>query len=74
MSEIDQGGLVYPSGEEVYSGRVDAIHTGITLRQHYAGIALQGIVTAEYGSRVSESTWARDAFRIADAMIEAGKQ
>jgi len=72
MNEIDQGGFVHPHvtyeyGEEVH-------HIGITLRQHYAGLAMQAMVAAEYGSRMTEEVWAKDAHKIADAMIEASKQ
>ena len=81
MSEIDQGGFVYP--QEV--PRIGHL-TGITLRQHYAGLAMQAIISklpivdqqGEFGARVDDKVQynldiAVSAFCIADAMIEAGK-
>ena len=85
MSEIDQGGFVYPNkyALEYQNG----IAGGITLRQHYAGLAMQAIISklpivdqqGEFGARVDDKVQynldiAVSAFCIADAMIEAGKQ
>ena len=73
MSEIDQGGFVYP--QVVYEYGNEMHHAGITLRQHYAGLAMQAMVSAECEkSRLKPKTWSKLAFEIADAMIEAGKQ
>lgn len=71
MSEIDQGGFVYP--QEV--PRIGHL-TGITLRQHYAGLAMQGLLAGRYSENGFLNLWEmpREAFKIADAMIEAGKQ
>lgn len=88
MSEIDQGGFVYPFGEVNHSGPDKyPVYEGITLRQHYAGLAMQAIISklpivdqqGEFGTRVDDKVQynldiAVSAFCIADAMIEAGKQ
>ena len=77
MSEIDQGGFVYPSGQKVlgYDDILPA-RSGITLRQHYAGIAMQAIIALEGVNSTFEGDLvdAKTAYRYADAMIEAGKQ
>lgn len=75
MTEHNQGGFVYPFGEVNHSGPDKyPVHEGITLRQHYAGLAMQVMVASEYGCRVSADVWARDAFVVADAMILASEQ
>lgn len=71
MSEIDQGGVVYPQvthefGEEMH-------HIGITLRQYYAGLAMQALISAGVYVGCDEDDIAKKAFCYADAMIEAGQ-
>lgn len=55
---------------------------GMTLRDYFAAKAMQGLVAANwcanlrndhYGERQGNSTVARDAYMIADAMLEARK-
>lgn len=72
MNEIDQGGFVHPHvtyeyGEEVH-------HIGITLRQHYAGLAVQGLLSSRACEGQPYAEIAERAFVVADAMIEASKQ
>jgi len=43
------------------------LHTGMTLRDHFAGLAMQGLMTTYDGN--SCSIIARDAYEVADAMI-----
>jgi hypothetical protein len=43
----------------------------MSLRDHLAAMAMQGMVTAEYAERMTEKMWATDAYRIADAMLAA---
>jgi hypothetical protein len=75
MSDIDQGGFVYPHityeyGEEVH-------HKGIALRDHLAGIAMNGILAGDHPI-THEVDCIRKivsaAYEIADAMIEARKK
>ena len=70
MSEIDQGGFVYPNkyALEYQSG----IAGGITLRQHYAGLAMQALISSNPRTVITKQI-AVTAFLHADAMIEAGK-
>ena len=51
------------------------IDFGLTIRQHYAGLAMQGIVSnfflqSEMGKGMNEA-FAKDAVALADALIEA---
>jgi len=77
MSDKDQGGFVYPSGQKVvgYDDILPA-RSGITLRQHYAGLAMQGLLAGQYSENgfLNLREMPDEAFKIADAMIEAGKQ
>lgn len=55
--------------------RAEAIG-GMSLRQHYAGLAMQGFLAGHIGHHGHESHWAYDqmaseAFDVADAMIRA---
>lgn len=80
MSEIDQGGFVYPFGEVNHSGPDKyPVHEGITLRQHYAGLAMQALISKSsgqdsIGGKKGVPLIAKYSFEYADAMIEAGKQ
>lgn len=75
MSDIDQGGFVYPFGEVNHSGPDKyPVHEGITLRQHYAGLAVQGLLSSRACEGQPYAEIAERAFVVADAMIEAGKQ
>jgi hypothetical protein len=79
MSEIDQGGFVYPIGEVNHSGPDKyPVYEGITLRQHYAGLAMQAIISAWHGHEsctyINVREVAIQSYEMADAMIEAGKQ
>lgn len=76
MSEIDQGGFVYPIGEVNHSGPDKyPVYEGITLRQHYAGLAMQGyLANSAVWHEYSNHQLAKMAYEQADAMIEAGKQ
>jgi hypothetical protein len=43
---------------------------GITLRDHFAGLALQGILS-HYGFRESDELLAKHSYNVADAMLKA---
>lgn len=42
---------------------------GLTKREHFAGLAMQGMISAEYGAKVSPGQWAKDALEAADALL-----
>lgn len=42
---------------------------GLTKREHFAAIAIQGMIACEYGAKVSAAQWARDAVEVADALL-----
>jgi len=44
---------------------------GMTLRQHYAGLAMQGICASGPGMYMTDQIIAEQAFKRADAMIKA---
>lgn len=47
----------------------DVIAGGITLRQHFAGLAMQGILSALQDAPMKHETVARVALRNADALL-----
>ncbi len=60
---------VVPEGIEEIAG-----HTGLTIRQYYAAMAMQGVINtsievAKAGLAISPTQIAYQAFEIADAMI-----
>ena len=71
MSEIDDGGLAFPS--EYYAEQ------GMTLRDYFAAAALQGIITKGTYTSVAMMScgksfdYERLAYMVADRMIEARK-
>lgn len=81
MSEIDSGGYAFPGayrGEHGMSRQpgIPICPDGMTLRQWYAGMALQ-VMTREMDLDAFEclhpEELAKGAFVIADAMLRAGK-
>ena len=71
MSEIDEGGYVYPPTDD-YQDK----YRGITRRDLLAGLAMQGELAAE----TEDNHWESDAnlatrcYRMADAMIAEGRK
>jgi hypothetical protein len=67
--EIDDGGPAYPNVSLDHHGFVGR-DTGLTKREWFAGMAVQGILAdGETGTK----DLVPRAYRIADAMIAAGK-
>lgn len=77
---MNDGGLAFPSGEryevtDLYGNTTKhskgALFTGMSLRDWFAGMALQGIVSALHaGIRpVDVPAMAQDAYGVADAML-----
>ena len=76
MSEIDSGGMAFPVTPTDRSGQIGPTEYGLTKREWYAGMALQGIlqllgsVAVDFGG--PERT-AKMSYDVADAMLRAGK-
>ncbi len=76
----DDGGPAFPSGQYVEGYREDGttvfarLHGGMSLRDWFAGIAMAGMHAGADGfSAFCPATFARTAYKQADAMIEARK-
>lgn len=68
------GEAAFPSGEKYYDGAgnlrgKNSLHEGMTLRDYFAAKAMQGFCTIEMYP--SMENIARDAYALADAMLEA---
>ena len=71
--EIDDGGYVHPYTVTRGAGNGhDITYPGITLRDHYAGQAMQGLVSS--GRAMSHEELVREAFSIADEMVLVSRQ
>lgn len=68
MSHATNGGPAYPAPIQ---STIATHHTGMTLRDHFAGLAMQGWMSLE-GS-VDHRFMAETCYLIADAMLEARK-
>lgn len=82
MSDIDSGGPAFPvSPKKVEAGLVYMACDGLSKREWYAGMALQGMLAANHMEQWrGKMTWPQqlhaisiDAYSLADAMIRAGK-
>jgi len=71
MSEIDSGGNAFPHCEWV--GDVHTHRVGMSLREWYAGVALQGYRSWCGTNVYSPESIAEWAYKDADAMLRAGK-
>ena len=72
MSEIDSGGKAFPS----HGTMGEVTHEGMTLRQWFAGMALQVItknISLDDFERLRPQELAEGAFNIDNAMIHAVK-
>ncbi len=68
MSKIADGGPAYPAKSFTKDGD-EIICTGMTLRDYFAALAMNGTIIAAAGARsIGTAEW---AYEIADAMIEA---
>ena len=85
MSEIDSGGMAFPVTPTDRSGQIGPTEYGLTKREWYAGMALQGYLSNptsfgppvpeadKYNPRLVADVSANFAYMLADAMLRAGK-
>ena len=67
--KIESGGKAFPS----HGTMGEVTHEGMTLRQWFAGMALQGALSSGNAEGVEIGRIARESFLMADSMIRAGK-
>jgi len=81
MSEIDDVGAAFPCHTNPMPGKLANAPQGMTLRDYFAAVALQGWL-ASYPERVTahpamnecENDVARLSYKMADAMLKARKE
>jgi len=71
MTAKNDGGPAFPSVDGRYAG---SLYLGMTLRQWYAGLAMQGYLASGCEQENPEFRLSAWAFAIADAMIAEGLQ
>ena len=76
---MKDGGPIYPVPHRLTSGRNLLYHSeGMTLLQHYAGLAMQAIIISERVNVQEDETQnegvARTAFGVAQAMLKAQEE
>lgn len=71
-TEIDDGGPVYPSGKAADHEHFEryALHTGVSLRDHFAGLAMQGLLASDTEFQTLSDSIAVLAYEQADEMIK----
>lgn len=69
---INDGGSAFPMGYHPEGNNAD--HIGMSLRDWFAGMALQGMLSQGPSEGTPFDQWAFTAFHMADAMIEARKK
>lgn len=72
MSNTNTGGPAFPSGLIDPSTPEDAVqplHNGMTLRDHFAGLAMQGLLS-DPNIKARPLDFAIRAYAMADALIE----
>ena len=72
MSEIDSGGTIFPTKGWSSNDGLWVNFVGLTKREWFAGMALQGALSRGVEG-VEVERIASDSFLMADAMVQAGK-
>lgn len=70
MTANDDGGRAFPFAHETLHPEEHAINGGMTLRDYFAAKAMTAMVTAEFVGSVTPDYWAKEAYKVADAMIK----
>lgn len=79
VAPIDTGGPVHPGKvmdvfEMNERGQLELVYSsGITLRDHFAGLAMQAFLTRSSSMTCPDEIIAQDSYNTADAMLEARK-
>ena len=73
MSEIDSVGPAFPVTPTDNSGKIGPTEYGLTKREWFAGMALQGILSRDSIQFHKSTTIAVWAYDYADAMVRAGE-
>jgi hypothetical protein len=71
---MDNSGSAFPIPIPAPNGEMFQDGHGLTIRQWYAGMALQGIVSRECYNSEWEQQYVKWAFSHADAMLEQGEK
>jgi hypothetical protein len=75
MSALNDGGPAFPVPDSHYAnGQVQYGSNGMTLRDYFAAMALQGIMVGFHDHSYNAQTCAVIAYDVADAMLEAREQ
>jgi hypothetical protein len=70
MTDNNTGGPAFPSGlQEMANDTVDSLHKGMTLRDYFAGKAMQAVIAR--GDDTSRPGMAEWSYAMADAMLKA---
>ena len=72
----DTSGTAFPFTEHNHDQTIYRESPGMTLRQYYAGLAMQGMLHSEYSANpdADMQQLAQQAFIVADAMIAEGNK
>lgn len=70
MTTKDTSGPAYPHEDSMSA----AFRPGLTKREYFAGLAMQGMLACPVQPQSGPDMFARDAFAIADAMIAEGSK
>ena len=73
MSEIGSGGTIFPTKGWSSNDGLWVNFVGLTKREWFAGMALQGMIASGDANDNQIGVIAQEAYKLADAMIRAGK-
>lgn len=59
---------------QINKGTINNFNFGVSLRDHFAGLAMQGILANHYSSGITFQTIVKDAYEVADLMLEQRKE
>lgn len=68
MSDKPNGGSAFPTADFTHAGQIIPGSEGMSLRDWFAGLAMQGMLACTVKS--SASMYASDAYTIANAMLK----